>query len=392
MLSFGEAQKIIRSLAHSFGTEKLLLEDAVGRVLAEDVYADRNYPPFNRAAMDGYAIRLDDFLQGQQSYKVVDTIFAGMQTDKVLSSGACYKIMTGAAVPNDADAIIRREDAVEKEGVVHFSISELRPFQNIARKGEDCKKGALVLPQNTRCTASVMGVLASLGKTEVLVQQLPSVAVVTTGNEVVSVGEAVREVQIRNSNQVVIKTLLKQWDIEPSYIEHVEDDPKRLLGVLDKALDNDITILSGGVSAGDADYVPQVLEQLGVQKLFHKVAIRPGKPFWCGQKDNKLVFALPGNPLSTLVTFNLFVKDYINHCLGISAKLWRLPILMERKQKVKLDEFFLVKIEGKPSGLVPVAVNGSGDIRLGFEAEAIALHPSSVEVLKENDIVLAYSF
>lgn len=390
MLSFSEAQRLIEAFAHSFGQEKINLEDAAGRVLAEDVRADRDYPPFNRSAMDGYAIKWEDFANGMRKYRVVDTIYVGAATAKAITSGECYKIMTGAAVPPGADAVIRREDADEKETVVSFAVNEVKAFQNIAKKGEDAQGGSIVVKKSAKCTVPVMGILASLGKQEVLVEKLPSVAIVTTGNEVVAVNEPVTDVQIRNSNRTVIKTLLKKWNIIPGYVEHVGDDPMQLRAALAQALQADIIIVSGGVSAGDADYVPEVLQHLGVEKLFHKVAIRPGKPFWCGRIGEKMIFALPGNPLSTLATFTLFIQHYIDRCFNLSTFMLHLPLLEGRKQKVKLDEFFPVKIIDQPSGLVPVAINGSGDIRLGFEAQAFALHPSTSSELVKGDVLSVY--
>ncbi len=390
MLSYKEAQHKITSFAHSFGTEKVLLDDALGRVIAEHVFADRDYPPFNRSAMDGYAIRAEDLQNGINQFYIVDTIYAGSTTEKDITRGQCYKIMTGAAVPISCDAVVRKEDAEQQEGSVSFLIDEIKPFQNIARRGEDLKKGTLVLNKPIRCSAAITGLLASVGKDEILVESLPTVAIVTTGNEVILLGKEVNEVQIRNSNFYVLKALLKSWNINHSYHHHALDDPKEIFSCLEKALEYDIVIINGGVSAGDADYVPSVLKELGVEQLFHKVAIRPGKPFWCGQKEKTMVFALPGNPLSCLVTFTLFIRHYLESCFDLSSSLLLLPIAEDRKQRVKLDDFFPVQIKGEPSQFHVVTFNGSGDIRLGFEANAFAVHPSDKTELKKGEIVYSH--
>jgi molybdopterin molybdotransferase len=298
--------------------------------------------------------------------------------------------MTGAAVPLSANVVIRKEDAEEQSGSVSFLINEIKPFQNIAKRGEDLKKSALVLNKSVRCNAAVAGLLASVGKEEVLVELLPTVAIITTGNEVIQLGKTVNEVQIRNSNFFVLKALLKTWNITPSYHHHVLDDPKEIFSCLEKALLYDIVIINGGVSAGDADYIPSVLKQSGVEQLFHKVAMRPGKPFWCGHKGKTMVFALPGNPLSCFVTFSLFIRHYLENCFGIGSSLLSLPIAEERKQRVKLDEFFPVQIKGAPSEFCPIVFNGSGDIRLGFEANAFAIHPQDKSVLKKGEIINSY--
>ena len=390
MLSYLEAQQIIKSCAHSFGTEKVLLDDALGRVIAEDVFADRDYPPFNRSAMDGYAIRAEDLQNGVKLFYIVDTIYAGGTTNKILAIGECYKIMTGAAVPLSANAVIRKEDAEQNEGCVSFLIGEIKAFQNIARRGEDIMKGDLVLHKSEKCNPAITGLLASVGKHNPLVELLPTVAIVTTGNEVIELGKALDELQIRNSNLHVLQALLKSWNIKPSYHEHAVDDPEKIFSVLERALEFDVVIVSGGVSAGDADYVPSVLKQLGVRQLFHKVAIRPGKPFWCGHKERTMVFALPGNPLSCLVTFTLFIRHYLESCFGLSSSLLSMPIAEERKQRVKLDEFFPVQIKGNPSQFHPISFNGSGDIRLGFEAHAFAIHPADKTQLKKGEIINSY--
>lgn len=390
MLSYQEAQHIIKSFAHSFGTEKVLLDDAFERVIAEDVFADRDYPPFNRSAMDGYAIRAEDFKNGIKKFHVVDTVYAGGTTQKNLASGQCYKIMTGASVPLSADAVIRKEDAEQKDDAVSFLIDEIKPFQNIAKKGEDIKKSNLVLNRAIKCNVAITGLLASLGKIELLVEALPRVAIITTGNEVVELGGEVSEVQIRNSNFFLLKALLQKWKITPAYHCHVGDDPVEISSALENALQYDIVILNGGVSAGDADFVPAVLKQAGVKQLFHKVAIRPGKPFWCGHKGKAMVFALPGNPLSCLVTFTVFIRPYLETSFGINSALLSLPIANDRKQKVLLDEFFPVAIKGAPSAFHSISFNGSGDIRLGFEAQAFALHPNDKTEIKEGETISGY--
>jgi molybdopterin molybdotransferase len=390
MLSYIEAQHIIQSFARSYGTEKVFLDDALGRVLAEDVFADRDYPPFNRSAMDGYAIRAEDLQNGISQFEIADIIYAGITSKKNLATGECYKIMTGGAVPLSANTVIRKEDAKQQEGSVSFLIDEIKPFQNIARRGEDLKKDDLVLKKSVRCNAAATGLLASVGKDEILVQSLPTIAIITTGNEVIPLGNEVNEVQIRNSNFYVLKTLLKSWNTSPTYHHHALDDPKEIFSCLEKALEYDIVIVNGGVSAGDADYVPFVLQQLGVEQLFHKVAIRPGKPFWCGYKEKTMVFALPGNPLSCLVTFTLFIRHFLESCFGISSSLLSLPIAEERKQRIKLDEFFPVEIKEAPSKFYPIPFNGSGDIRLGFEAQAFALHPHNKTELEKGEIVNSY--
>lgn len=377
MIDFREAQQIITSKAKGFGSELVELELADGRILDEDIFADRDYPPFNRSAMDGYAIRLEDWDAGIREFMIKETIFAGNLATLGLTKGHCYKIMTGAAVPTEAAVVIRREDSVETDKKVRFTIEGITKFQNIARKGEDLKQGILAIQKDTICNAPVVSTLATLGKTTIRVKKLPRVAFFTTGNEVKSAESVVNEIQIRNSNEWLVKSLLKSWQIKPEIYKHLPDDKAQLSANIVEGLSCDILIMSGGVSAGDADYVPEILQSLGVKKLFHKVAIKPGKPFWCGELPNGgMVFALPGNPFSTLVTFKLFIETYLSTSLHQSiSKTFHLPFAGKRTRKSGLDEFFPVKIDGNPSEIKPVDINGSGDIRLGLYADAIAHHP-----------------
>jgi len=392
MIRFTEAQQIISALGRSFGVEEIDLENADGRVLAEDIYADRDYPPFNRATMDGYAINTLDWENGTRSFKIQQVIFAGESAQAVLTKEACYKIMTGAPVPPSANLVIRREDALQTDDAVSFTVEEIKPYQNIAKQGEDMRKGDLVLPKGATCSLAAISVLASLGKNRVQAKSLPKVALFTTGNEVVEVGMPISDKQIRNSNQHLLKSLLKQWQIRPEICKHVIDDKEQLKTSLSNALDCDIIITCGGVSAGDADYLPEVLTEIGVKKLFHKVAIRPGKPIWCGQMPNGgLVFALPGNPVSCMITFKLFIEVYLSKCLENKAlKKINIPFNGERKHVANLDEFFPVRISGGPSKASALPINSSGDIRLGLNADAFAHHPIDVDELHDGDVVTCY--
>lgn len=389
MLNYQEAQQILIEQAHSFGRELVSIDDALGRVLAESVYADRDYPPFNRVAMDGYAFKIDDFENGIREFNIAETIYAGQVSVKEITSGQCYKIMTGAPLPLSANVVVRREDTEEKKSTVLIQVAELRPYQNVARQGEDVKSGVTVIGSATQIKPAVITALASLGKAEVMVERLPKVALFTTGDEVMPVHQPILPHQIRNSNAHLLKSLLEQLNIIPFQIAHIPDNKDELFRVLQGALSSDIVIMCGGVSAGDADYVPIVWESLGVKKLFHKVAIKPGKPLWCGLMPNGgMVFALPGNPLSCHVTFKLFIETYLRHSFGLgSLHKIILPLSSEKKKKAPLDEFFPLRIKYNPPAACPLLFNGSGDIIAALYADAFALHPSDKMDLKLDDMV-----
>ncbi len=384
MLTYKEAQKLIASLAKSFGQETLVLDEANNRVLSEPVLADRDYPPFNRATMDGYAINFKDWEQGIRNYAVKEVVFAGQRYQQEIKTGECYKIMTGASVPPNVNVVIQREKAVEENGQVSFQIENLKPDQNIAKKGEDIQADTCIIDQYTTCSTAVIALLASVGKAEVAVEKLPKVALFTTGDEVVEPDQPVSDIQIRNSNQYLLKSLLKEWQIKPSVYKHIPDDKEALKQEIGAALKSDIIILCGGVSAGDADYVPEILESLGVKKLFHKVKIKPGKPIWCGElPSGGLVFALPGNPFSCHVTFKLFIEHYLKACFGLKEKDWPILLLSTQKpKKIEFDEFFPATAN---QTLTPILFNSSGDIKAALTANAIAIHPAEKGDLQAGD-------
>jgi molybdopterin molybdotransferase len=391
MISFSEAQHLVIEQARSFGKEKVNLDEAVGRVLCETIIADRDYPPFNRAAMDGYAIRHADWIAGLRSFIIREIIYAGSSENTSIGKGECYKIMTGAAVPRCANAIIRKEDVTEKGNEIKCAIESLDVLQHIARQGEDLKNGEVVYSNPVVCTPPIIGMLASIGKSQPSVEMLPRVSIITTGNEIVNVDATVKAVQIRNSNSHVLKAFLKSWNIVPAYCTHVEDELDKIEIALQPALKTDIIIMCGGVSAGDADYIPTALDKLGASKIFHKVSIKPGKPIWFGKFQQQLIFALPGNPFSCMVTFKLFIELFLSKCFGLGTPVQlELPLQGLRSKKNSLDEFFPVRISGAPSGVQIIPFNGSGDITAAVNAHAIARHPAQLPDISEGSVITCY--
>ena len=385
MLTVKEAQGLINQFATNFGTEIISINEALDRVLAEDILADRDYPPFNRAAMDGFALRNEDFLNGIVEFKIIEEIYAGAVSEKLLASGECYKIMTGASTPLSADCIIRIEDTEQNDTIVVLKSSQLKNGQNISKKGEDKKEGELVISKNTILRPLEIAALAVLGKAFVSVYKTPIVSIISTGDEVISIDKQVLSHQIRDSNSYTIDSFLKKYKINLSTRVLVRDNKEKLTTAINLLIHSDILILSGGVSMGDADYVPEVLNSLNVEKIFHKVAIKPGKPLWFGKSNKGVVFALPGNPLSVQVVYKIFIEPFIRKCLGLSElPVLSFPINSDRKKKIKFDEYFPCKIEGELiSGVTPIEFNGSGDVTSIISSQGIALH----EAEKENLII-----
>ena len=389
MISYQEAQHIIARYAKSFGTEKVTQEKAHNRILAESIKADRDYPPFNRATMDGYAIRFADFSDGINKFKVKEIIYAGYDTDKILQKGECFKIMTGASVPDSADTVIRKEDVSVFDLIIELQTNTIKQGQSIAPKAGDLKQNDIILEKGIQLSASAMGGLAVVGSNTVQVQKLPSVIIYSTGDEVITEPVQLLPQQIRESNSNVLMAMLKKFEIHSVKRKHLADNENEIYNTIKKDINNDIIIISGGISAGDADYVPSVLEKLRVKKLIQHVAIRPGKPFWFGIAENgTTVFALPGNPVSAQVCYKLFVEHYLRTCFGLGANpIWQLPLVHQRNKKVKLDEFFPCKIQQVPFGIRACSFNTSGDITSTILSDGLGIQQMEKELINENELI-----
>lgn len=391
MISYTEALTLVLREAHGFGTEKIPLERGVGRVLAEDIRADRDYPPFNRSAMDGFAVHAAGFSAGKE-YRIAGTVFAGAQiSKKPYPAGSAVKIMTGAPVPPGFDAVIRREDAVMQNDTVRFSGAAPQRWHNVSLMGEDLKRGAALSLAGSAIDHSVATALAALGVMRPVVKKIPRVAIVTTGDEIIPPQRKPQPQQIRNSNVFALRALLASFGIAKVIAKHAADDKVALTAVLRSVLAADIVLLTGGVSAGDSDYVPGILAKLRVKEVFHKTAIKPGKPLWFGMRGKTRVFAIPGNPWSSQVVFKTYIEPYLRHSFGMEPPLrLSLPLAKDRHKKDTLQHFFPVRVTnraGSASELEAVGLNGSGDIRAGLGSDGLAVHPANKQEMKRGEIV-----
>lgn len=393
MLTIGEALEKIGRYAGSFGIEKIALEDSLHRVLAADILADRDYPPFNRSAMDGFAVRADD-LQLSRPLRIIRDLHAGDVFDHTLQAGECVRIMTGAPVPDGADAVVRIEESQPGDGVVTFPGVQAKPGQNIAFRGEDVKIHDRMLPKGSLITAAHQAMLAVTGCGEVPVAKLPRMIVYSTGNEVQPLRQQVMPHHIRDSNSYALRGLLQAYRINTAVNNPLPDDPALLSDAFRKGLAYDIMIISGGVSKGVADHVPGVLQELGVKELFHRVRIKPGNPLWAGISGNrKMVFALPGNPVSVQVAFKIFIEPFIRSCLGLPLlQPCYFPMHVSRQPRTGFDEYFPAALQRSKAytSLHPVAYNGSGDIMATAHSEGIAWHPAGAGELAAQTPVAFY--
>jgi molybdopterin molybdotransferase len=388
MITTQEATEIVLANTIDFGTETVDLREAIGRQLDEDLFADRDFPPFNRVAMDGIAVRFSDFENGQRAFPIVGVQAAGSVQLSVLESSVCMEVMTGATLPKGVNSVIRYEDTLIENGVATVEIDAIKNGQNVHNQGIDRQLGDLLIRKGKIISAAEIGVAATVGKSILAVTKLPKVAIISTGDELVNVDETPNSHQIRTSNVFTIAALLKQKNI-PTDLHHIVDDKEKTLERLAILLKKyDVLILSGGVSKGKFDYVPEALERLKVKKLFHRVRQKPGKPFWFGRNaENKIVFALPGNPASSFMCTNRYFLPWFRASLGLEPFEYQYVSLSEDFSfKPNLQYFLQVKINRLPNGTTiatPLMGKGSGDLANLADADGfLELPAEKVEFLK----------
>lgn len=384
VLTTAEAYARILAAMPEFAAEKVPLGDATGCVLRETVSAERDQPPFDRVMMDGIAISHADFAAGRREYPVQAMQAAG-DAALALQQGHCVEIMTGAALPVQADCIIPVERITTTDGIAHVEpgyTAEERQF--IHPRASDHAAGAKLLTLGKRITPMDIAVIASAGLTEIAVSRRPVIRVISTGNELVPPGEPIEAHQIRMSNGPAMQAMLRQHGYSDCTHDHLEDDPDilrtRIAAHLEEA---DVLILSGGVSMGKADYVPEVLAELGVEVVFHKISQRPGKPMWFGiGPGQQAVFALPGNPVSALVCCNQYVVPALESASAASARTPEFASLAaDVTFKPDLTCFQPVQLISNAAGqllAMPVKTNTSGDFT------ALSATDGYVELVKEK--------
>jgi molybdopterin molybdotransferase len=377
------------------GTEKVDLLHSLGRVLAEAVVSRRDHPPWNSSAMDGYAIRHDALGQasGQRpvTLEVIEEIAAGTLPKKAVQPGQASRIMTGAPVPEGADAVVRIEDTQGEGNRVRIH-QPVDAGENVRLRGEDIRAGTVVLAQNSVMGAAEVGLLASVGFSYVLVYQRPRVAILATGNELADLGEELVPNKIMNSNAYAVAAQVTEAGGVPVLLGIAKDTPDELLDRVTQGLSADLIIISGGVSVGAYDFVKEVLEGLGVTMRFWKVAVKPGEPLAFGTLKTKLIFGLPGNPVSTMVTFEQFVRPTLRKMQGHTL-LFRPVIeavLMERITKKPGKTHFLRAVLQNIEGRYEVRTTGSqssGVLTSMVKANGLLIFPSESSEINKGQIV-----
>lgn len=375
MIEVSEALELIKSTGVAFGTELIPLSNSVGRILKEDWISDRALPPFDRCAMDGIAITYEEFKNGQRVFKIVGLAAAGDPQKEKTINGSCFEVMTGAILPIGYDTVVRYEDLTMDKDQVIINLDLISKNQNIHFKGSDREVGKLVAKKNTIITSAEIGLGASIGKNTVSVARLPSAMVLSTGNELVDIDQNPLSHQIRKSNVYQIGSILYALGISHN-IAHLNDAKDEIKSKMKDYLNSyDVILISGGVSKGKFDFLPGVLEELGAEKLFHRVTQRPGKPFWFGKRNNCIIFAFPGNPVSSFVCVHKYFIEWLEQTLGAPLRKRLYATLTDDVNFTPNLTYFLeVKISCNIKGQLlasPQKGNGSGDLANLVEADAI---------------------
>lgn len=384
MIQVNEALTIVAENSSKMPLQKKVVSKALGYVLAETVYSPIAMPPFRQSAMDGYA-----FIHSEkQQYDVVNSSQAGDHSNIKLKSNEAIRIFTGAFVPDDADTVVMQEHVMANENSILITKMP-EQFANVRAKGEQINKGEVVFEANTLITPAAIGFLACLGITEITVYRKPKVAILVTGNELVKPGKKLPKGKIYESNSVMLQAALQTIGINKTKVLKVKDNLKATKKALKKILVKyDVVLISGGISVGDYDFVKEALLENGVEELFYKINQKPGKPMFFGKKSETLVFALPGNPASSLTNFYIYVYPAIKNRMGFSDI--HLPKLVRKLNagisntsgktlflKASYDETHVTALDGQSSAMLNTFAT----------ANSLLIVPDDVQTLKKEQFV-----
>jgi len=386
MISFEKAYEIVMASGFETGTETVPFTESPDRILAEDVISDMDMPPFNKSSVDGFACRKAEL---GNDLEIIETIPAGKWPGKEVGKLQCSRIMTGAAVPSGADCVVMVEDTeLLPSGKIRFKGSFTK--ENVAVRGEDIKKGDVVLSAGKMIRPQDIAVMATAGHTLVSVRRMPCVAVLSSGDELVEPDEVPGISQIRNSNAVQLMAQVKRAGASGKYYGIARDDEEVTFSLVEKAIsENDIVLISGGVSMGDFDFVPSVLQKAGVRLLFTRVAVQPGKPITFGVHPDTIVFGLPGNPVSSFIQFELLVRPLIYKMMRYNWKPLTISLPMEKKFTRRFTErMAVIPVTINGEGYVsPVEYHGSAHISALPEAFGVVTLPVGRGIMEEGEIV-----
>jgi len=365
MISVTEALQLVRTQVRDYGTEDVDLLQSTGRILAQDILADRAYPPFNRVTMDGIAVNSKAFSTARRSFKIEGIQAAGQPQQTLIDTENCLEVMTGAMLPLNTDAVIPYEQCDIKDGVANINVAEISKLQNVHLQGTDSKQGDILVKSGHKITPAIIGLIAASGLSKVVVKRLPKVAVCATGDELVEVDKEPLPHQIRQSNSYMLLAALQAEGIDAQRY-YLRDDPQVMLEELTTITNYyDVVLLSGAVSKGKFDHLPNVLNKLNMETIFHGIAQRPGKPFLFGKLPNEvLIFGFPGNPASTFVCYQLYFKAWLHASLGIELPVIKAFLSKPFVFKPNLTLHALVTLSYNEGKLLaaPIESSTSGDM------------------------------
>jgi len=386
MIPFEKAFEIVMSSSFTLGNEEVSFTKSLGRILAADVVSDMDMPPFNKASMDGFACRKADI---NVELEIIETIPAGRWPEKAVGKNQCSRIMTGAALPDGADSVIMVEDTeVLESGRLKFTGTSTKG--NIAYKGEDIRTGDVVIRAPKQITPQDIAVMATVGHTAVTVSRMPRVAVISSGDEIVEPDQVPGKSQIRNCNSYQLIAQAERTGVKAMSYGIVRDDVEETYSVISAAIsENELVLISGGVSMGDFDFIPSVLERAGVKILFSRVAVQPGKPTTFGVHPKALVFGLPGNPVSSFVQFELLVRPLIYRMMGMNWEPLTISVpLKERYSRRSSDRMGLIPVHITSDGFAEVVeFHGSAHISALPGASGIVAISRGVDAIEKGEIV-----
>lgn len=392
MITVDQALSIVLGRVRTLGSESVPIHDAYRRIISEDVFADIDLPPFDRARMDGYAVRSADVTTAPVTLRVIGEIAAGAQFAQRVNSGEAVKIFTGAPVPAGADAV-QKVEVTRANGQTVDVLERVEPGQFITPHASEVAAGERVAEAGCEIGPAEMAVLASFGYSTVRVGRRPRVAVMSTGSELVDVSSKPSGAQIRNSNSYTLGAYAKRLGALVDILGTVEDTPEATRDALIRAADNrDIVITSGGVSMGDYDLVKAALKEIGAEIYFDKVRVRPGKPIVFARRANTYYFGLPGNPVSTSVTFNLFVRPAIRAMQGETSPaaqtfLARLSGVVRDSSTRRSYLPARLSIREGRAEVEPLKWGGSSDLVAFMRANAMIVVEEDVHEIAEGALV-----
>jgi molybdopterin molybdotransferase len=378
MITVSEAKKIILENTETMQPVMMPLDQAAGLVLAEDLYAITDIPAYPQSSMDGYALSFSGWQQ-YKKLKMAGMVAAGSEDRPVLSPEEAVRIFTGAAVPDGADTVVIQEKSRTENGELIIEDTALEQGANVRPRGSEIKAGELALSKDSRLSPAAIGFLTGIGITQISVYPAPAVSIIVTGNELQEPGNPLKHGQVYESNSYTLRAVLKQMQINNITVYRAEDSLDKLTSVLSEALEkSDIVLLNGGISVGDFDFVLKATENCGINKIFHRIKQKPGKPIFFGKKERKIIFGLPGNPSSVLTCFYEYVTITLEKLFNCRTGIQTVyaPMLNDFKKPAGLTHF----LKGFYDGKTVMTLDAQESFRLSSFARANCLIVLNEEV------------